>query len=139
MIQRIQTIWLFLAALSAALTFQFAFYSGNVLGPTNLPVYEEMRASSNFLTLIFTAGLIVGCIILIFLYKNRKQQLWITAIAAGLSMVNIIIYFTGIKKYTNGNISLGAALAFLIPIFLLLAARGIWKDEKLVKSLDRLR
>jgi len=33
----------------------------------------------------------------------------------------------------------GAFLPVLILIFLYLAARGIYKDEKLIKSLDRLR
>jgi hypothetical protein len=30
-------------------------------------------------------------------------------------------------------------LTFLVPVFLFLAIRGISKDEKLVKSLNRLR
>jgi hypothetical protein len=34
---------------------------------------------------------------------------------------------------------LTSLLAFAIPVFLVFAARGIWKDEQLVKSVDRLR
>ena len=139
MIQRIQTVWLFLVALCAAFTFKFPFYSGNMVGKDNIPRYEKLVASSNFLLLIFTALLIGGAIAIIFLYKNRKQQLWLTITAAGLSIINIIIYFSQLKKFISGNMSLAAVLVFAIPIFLLLAANGIWKDEKLVKSLDRLR
>ncbi len=139
MIQRIQTVWLFLVALCAALTFKFPFYSGNMVGKDNIPRYEKLVASSNFLLLIFTAVLIGGAIAIIFLYKNRKQQLWLTITAAVLSIINIIIYFTELKKFISGNVSLAAVLAFAIPVLLLLAANGIWKDEKLVKSLDRLR
>ena len=139
MIQRIQTVWLFLVALCAAFTFKFPFYSGNMIGKDNIPRYEKLVASSNFLLLIFTAILIGGAIAIIFLYKNRKQQLWLTITAAGLSIINIIIYFSQLKKFISGNVSLAAVLVFAIPIFLLLAANGIWKDEKLVKSLDRLR
>jgi drug/metabolite transporter (DMT)-like permease len=83
--------------------------------------------------------LIGGGVAIIFLYKNRKQQLWLTIGAAALAIINIIIYFSQLKKYVSGNVSLAAVLVFAIPIFLLLAANGIWKDEKLVKSLDRLR
>jgi hypothetical protein len=54
-------------------------------------------------------------------------------------VINIVIYFSQLKKFTSGNISLTAVLAFAVPVLLLLAARGIWKDEKLMKSLDRLR
>jgi len=139
MIQRIQTVWLFLVALCAALTFKFPFYSGNIIGKDNLQRYEKLTASSNFLLLIFTVVLIGGAVAIIFLYKNRKQQLWLTIGAAALAIINIIIYFSQLKKYVSGNVSLAAVLVFAIPIFLLLAANGIWKDEKLVKSLDRLR
>jgi len=139
MIQRIQTIWLLLSALCAAFTYKFPFYSGNIIGKDNIQRYEKLVASSNFLLLVLTALLIGGAIALIFLYKNRKQQFWLTMGAAGLSIINIIIYFSELKKFISGNISLAAVLAFAIPIFLLLAANGIWKDEKLVKSLDRLR
>jgi len=139
MIQRIQTVWLFLVALCAALTFKFPFYSGNIIGKDNLQRYEKLTALSNFLLLIFTVVLIGGAVAIIFLYKNRKQQLWLTIGAAALAIINIIIYFSQLKKYVSGNVSLAAVLVFAIPIFLLLAANGIWKDEKLVKSLDRLR
>ena len=139
MIQRIQTVWLFLAALFAALTYKFPFYSGNVINKENVQRFEKLLASSNFLVLIFTAGLIVGTIIMIFMYKNRKQQMWLTAVAAGLSIINIVLYFTELKKFVSGNMSLTAVFALAIPVFLFLAMNGIWKDEKLVKSLDRLR
>jgi membrane-associated HD superfamily phosphohydrolase len=139
MIQRIQTVWLFLAALFAALTYKFPFYTGNVLNKENVQLYEKLKASSNFLVLIFTAGLIAGTIAIIFMYKNRKQQMWLTAAAAGLSIINIIFYFTELKKFTSGSMSLTSVFALAIPVFLLLAINGMWKDEKLVKSLDRLR
>ncbi|HEX6846192.1 MAG TPA: DUF4293 family protein [Chitinophagaceae bacterium] len=139
MIQRIQTVWLFLAALFAALTFKFPFYSGNVINKENVQQFEKLVASSNFLVLIFTAGLVAGTVIMIFLYKNRKQQMWLVGAAAGLSIINIVLYFTELKKFVSGNMSLTAVFALAIPVFLFLAINGIWKDEKLVKSLDRLR
>ena len=139
MIQRIQTVWLFLAALFAALTYKFPFYTGNVLNKENAQVYEKLVASSNFLVLIFTAALVGGTIYTIFMYKNRKQQIWLTVAAAGLSIINIIIYFSELKKFISGSMALTSVFALAIPIFLLLAINGIWKDEKLVKSLDRLR
>ena len=96
-------------------------------------------ASSNFLLLIFTAVLVGGTIYIIFMYKNRKQQMGLTAAAAGLSIINIILYFTELRKFISGNMSLTSILALAIPVFLVLAINGMWKDEKLVKSLDRLR
>lgn len=139
MIQRIQSIWLLVAALCAALTYKFSFYSGNKTGEANIQEFEKLVASSNFLLVISTAVLTAGCLIIIFLYKNRKQQVWLTVAVAALSVINLIIYFTEIKKFASGTFSLTAVFALAVPVLLILAARGIWKDEKLVKSLDRLR
>ena len=139
MIQRIQTVWLFLAALFAALTYKFPFYTGNIINKENVHIYEKLMASSNFLLLIFTAGLVAGTIAIIFMYKNRKQQIWLTVAAAGLSIINIILYFNELKKFTSGSMSLTSVFALAIPVFLVFAINGILKDEKLVKSLDRLR
>jgi Domain of unknown function (DUF4293) len=139
MIQRIQTVWLFLAALFAALSYKFPFYTGNIINKENVQIYEKFVASSSFLVLIFTAALVGGTICTIFMYKNRKQQIWLTVAAAGLSIINIILYFSELKKFTSGSMSLTSVFALAIPVFLVLALNGIWKDEKLVKSLDRLR
>lgn len=141
MIQRIQSVWLLLAALCAAFTYQLSFYSGNKLGTDNKPVFEKLTASSNFILLITTAILVAGGLFIIFLYKNRKQQLWLTVGAAALSIINLIIYYGETKKFVpnESNYGLAAVLAIAIPVLLILAARGIWKDEKLVKSVNRLR
>lgn len=139
MIQRIQSFWLLLAAAFAALTFRFPFYSGNTLQNDPVGNVREVLASSHMLLLVFTAVLVAGNLAIIFFYKNRKLQLRLTIIALIISIIDVIIYFMQIRKFTSGNISLTSVFVFFIPIFLLLAARGIWKDEKLVKSLDRLR
>ena len=69
MIQRIQTVWLFLAALFAGLTYKFPFYTGNVINKENVHIYEKLVASSNFLIMMFTAGLAAGTIFIIFMMR----------------------------------------------------------------------
>lgn len=139
MIQRIQTLFLLLSALCAAFTYKFSFYSGNKIDKDAKQVFEKLFASSNFILLITTAILVASCLYLIFIYKTRKQQMWLTLAAAGLSIINLIIYYMETKKFESGTYSLTAILSLAIPVLLGLAARGIWKDEKLVKSVDRLR
>ncbi len=139
MIQRIQSVWLFLSAVFAGLSFRFPFYSGNTSILDNQGLVNGLTASSHILLLFFTAVLVAGCVVIIFLFRNRKLQLRLTIGAILLSIINLVIYFTQIKKYVSGTISITAIFSFVIPLLLLLAARGIWKDEKLVKSLDRLR
>jgi drug/metabolite transporter (DMT)-like permease len=139
MIQRIQSIWLLVSALCAASSYKFPFYSGNMLNPDGTQSFEKLDAGSNFILLITTAVLGAGCFYIIFLYKNREQQFWLTLAALGLSVINLFIYFNETQKYTSGNMALGSVLSIGTPIFLLLAAMGIRKDQKLVKSVDRLR
>ena len=139
MIQRIQSIWLLVSALCAAFSYKFPFYSGNILNADATQSFEKLDASSNFILLITTAILAAGCFYIIFLYKNRKQQFWLTLAALGLAVINIFIYYNETKKYVSGNVSLGSVLSIGIPILLMLAAMGIRKDQKLVKSVDRLR
>jgi hypothetical protein len=43
------------------------------------------------------------------------------------------------KNFKTGGLSLYSALSFLVPVFFILAIIGIYKDQKLLKSLDRLR
>ena len=58
-----------------------------------------------------------------------------------LSLLNILIYWihSGTPDFVEGGFSLTAVISLAIPFFLILAARGIRKDEKLIKSADRLR
>jgi len=139
MIQRLQTVWLFLASVFAFMTFKFPFYSGNVAGKDNQLELKKFIASFDILTLIITGLLGVGCFIIIFLYKNRKLQFRLTVTVFILSILNLIVYFSKLGKFLKGELSFAAIFAITIPVFLFLAARRIWKDEKLVKSLDRLR
>jgi hypothetical protein len=153
MLQRKQTLWMFLAVICAALTFKFSFYSGNVAVGTNGHVFLEERAlpvlsfgkdsagAGSVLILIVTILLLAGTLINIFNFKARKKQLWITIGLFFLSLLNIFLYWwkSGAPSFTEGSYNLGAALSLAIPVFLLLAANGIRKDQKLVKSVDRLR
>jgi len=139
MVQRLQTVWLFLASIFAFMTFKFPFYSGNVVSSNNQLELKKFIASFDILTLIITCVLGMGCFIIIFFYKNRRLQFRLSIALLILSILNLVIYFTRLGKFLNGDLSFAAIFALTIPIFLFLAARGIRKDEKLIKSLDRLR
>jgi Domain of unknown function (DUF4293) len=141
MIQRIQTLWLSLAAIVSLLTLKFSFYAGNV-ADTSVPAgkkWMELTGVNNFLILVLTVAITVISLIVIFLYKNRMLQLRLTILTIVISLLNLYLYFNETKKFAEGNILLTSVLSFIIPIFLVLAARGIYRDEKLIKSADRLR
>lgn len=153
MLQRKQTLWMLLAVICAVLTFKFAFYFGNMKVGLNGIAPLEVKAlptfgagavsagSGSVLILIVTVIIIAGTLINIFNFKARKKQLWITIGLIFLSLLNILLYWwkSGVPPFESGNYSLGALVSLAVPVFLILAARGIRKDEKLVKSADRLR
>ena len=139
MVQRSQTIWLLLAGALALLTFKFPFYTGSVAEKDGQLHTAKFVASYDLLTLLLTAIVGIASLILIFLYKNRKLQFRLTIVVLILSILTLVIYFMQIKHFASGELSLAAILAFAVPIFLFCAARGIWRDERLIKSLDRLR
>ena len=89
--------------------------------------------------MIIGVVLSLGILVDIFYYKDRKRQTWITIALIVLSLVNIVVYWMARKVYLDGTFSLSALLALAMPVFLVLACRGIIKDQKLVKSADRLR
>jgi hypothetical protein len=135
MIQRSQTLWLLLAAVCAFLTFIFPFYNLNALLINDS---GEFTAKHQIAITILTSILGALCLFLIFLYKNRKLQLRLSFVALLLSAVNIWLYFF-YKDESVSGVSLFSIFSFLIPIFILMAIRGIYRDIKLIKSLDRIR
>ena len=79
MIQRVQTIWMILAAIAVFLSIKFSFYSGTltiqdgVNAATTMATdgsYQLVTATGNFLILILTSALGTGIIINIFLFKQ---------------------------------------------------------------------
>ena len=137
MIQRIQSIWLLLAAVCVFLTLKFSTYVG-----TN----KELIPSS-FLNGIATLPLIfitlatgIVALVTIFLYKNRKQQWWFTLLAGVLEFGLIFLYYREIQTYVGkGTFSITAILHGAVILFLILAARGIKSDDKLIRDSSRLR
>jgi len=140
MLQRRQTLWMLCAAICGALTFKLPFFSGTLqTDPAKGPSLQELTAVSKSLLLIIGVVITLGILINIFNYKKRRQQLLLTIVLVLLSLLNIVLYWFAHTKFIDGTFSLSALLALAIPVFLILAARGISKDERLIKSADRLR
>lgn len=136
MIQRIQTIWMLLAALAVFLTLKFSFYSGTLIENNT---YDTVVGTDNILLLILTSALGTGILINIFLFKQRSVQIKIAIGAILLECIVIFMYIREINKFSAGNFSLWSALHLFIILFLIFAAKGIYNDSKLVKESNRLR
>ena len=136
MIQRIQTLYLFLAAvISAGLIFVFHLWTNNEA--------IKVFALDDYTYLGMFVGSALLSLISIFNFKHRKSQFV-------LGRLNIILnsILLGIFVYQSLNLSgetnvSEKGIGILLPIFsivcLVLANKAIKKDEDLVKSVDRLR
>ena len=140
MIQRVQTIWLLLAAACAFLTMKFPFYSGHLTIDT-LNQITPLSAIDSIPIVTLTVASAIASLITIFLFKDRKLQMRITIANLIISIVVIALYFLNMKSNYSpmGPPLVTCAFAFAVPVFLLLALRNIYKDHRLVKSMDRLR
>jgi Domain of unknown function (DUF4293) len=136
MIQRQQTLWLIVATICAFLTFEFPFFTGNKIeNPAEKAILD---GASNLFLILFTGASLVLSFVTIFLFKDRKLQGRLCLIGIALSFLLLFFYYLEIKKLT-GTLSLSSMLVFAIPIGFFMAYRGIRADQKLVKSLDKLR
>ncbi|MES2881785.1 MAG: DUF4293 domain-containing protein [Bacteroidota bacterium] len=139
MIQRIQSIWLLIAALLNGAVFKLPFYSGDWV-KDNLPnTVINLTAQTTIWNTIAAvlAGLLA--IITIFLFTNRKLQLRLARVGMIISLLLAAVCLFQITQFNGGSISPWCILYFAAPLCFLLAANGINKDQKLIKSMDRLR
>lgn len=138
MIQRIQSIWLLLAAVFAAITFRFPFYTGDWLKDT-IPSTVQLNANTTIWLTLVTVLTGALAFVSIFFYSDRKLQFKLVLGGLLLSMLLLVLYFLELNNFASGSITIWAIFHFAILGFYILAIKGIRNDEKLIKSLDRLR
>jgi len=139
MIQRIQTIYLFAAALLQSLLFAFPFANAaktasGAFIDGDLDLYDNVG-------LLSIVGVLISLSLLsIFMYKNRKMQMNLTFLGIFLSIaiIGLAAYFafgTGIAA----SLGIGLFLPIVAIVLYFLAYKGIKSDDNLVKSSNRLR
>ena len=141
MIQRIQTIYLFLAA---ALAIAFIFLPYAISGTEHLTALENTIPVLPIPALAVLGGVIGFFTFLnIFFFKNHRLQINICRFAIFLLLVTIGIgVFFAIEHTGTPDLpNYGAGFPVLSWVFLLLAMRSIRKDDKLLRDLrsGRLR
>ncbi len=143
MIQRIQSIYLFIATLvSGGLVFVFNLWSNLKEQIFALDLLMRESFLLKVIPLLFLLSAVVSFLD-IFLFKNRKLQFVI-----GRLIILINLFLLGLLIYVSltlpGEISIskkgiGMFLPILVVLLIVLANKAIKKDEDLVKSVDRLR
>ena len=152
--QRIQTIFLLLAAIALGLLFAPFMSFFTVSGSQEHVQASEVGVLADGIFniqdhIVFPILIVVAVlpsIAAIFLFNNRTLQLTLSRFT--LVVCIIILLLTGVFFYLDYQLikadslvsgEFGLLSPVLGVIFSLLASRGIKKDEQLVKSSDRLR
>ena len=154
MIQRTQTVYLLLSSVLMFLVFMFPLsellVSENINYIFRYRGIYELADNSEILTIpsiplaiIFGIILIIN-LISIFLFKNRMLQMRLSIfnimlMLGSMGLAYFYIYTAFNELNTTLHISFAATFPLISAILTYMAFRGIKKDEKLVKSLDRIR
>jgi len=145
MIQRVQTIFLILTALVFGSLFKVPFAISDQ--PSVQFLADRVYDITDHPALLGLTILgIVLSIIAIFLFRKRKVQLkmgYLIIVMAILLPVVAFLLFTNTSADADPNVQVSDQIGMFMPIgailFASLANYFIRKDEKLVKSMDRLR
>jgi len=156
MIQRIQTVYLFLVFVFSVLfiTLPLANFTQagieTSLRLSNLQVFynafeQVSRGWTGILLVILIAAAMVITIVTTFYYKRRLTQLFLGNLNLFIHVALIVISFLYVdnirKQIPEPEFSYGPGIFFPIISLLLIfmANRAIRKDEELVRSADRIR
>ena len=129
MLQRIQTVWIFLAILGAV----FLFVTGQDI---------SLFGSTPFITIICAVMILVE-FFSILSYKNRKRQILLNTISIFINalLLGLLAYWllslSGGINFPEKGIEPLFPLISMVSLFI--ANIYIKKDDRLVKSVDRLR
>ena len=155
MIQRIQSIYLLLAALCSGLLMAAPLYNietANASFQLFLGGLAQTNPKETILTSqpsIMAVGLLLTLfpIIILFLFKKRQIQMRLAASAMMANTAMLLLLVSIINKSID-NISephvketygFGLILPVISIVCLFLANKAIRKDDKLIRSADRLR
>ena len=149
MIQRKQTIFLLLAllVLIVCLSLPIGQLEPKGMGVAamwyNLGMYRD--GAFQAMPIPFADLVVVGVLTFtgIFLYKHRLVQARLCVVNVVLCLAWYAYYgFNVLHQFPNMgtfHYAYGACLPFVAIILFLMARRGIMADERLVKSMDRIR
>lgn len=135
MIQRKQSIYLFLAALVSGISTWVA--------DLWKVAREWMQPEDNLATFLLFGVSALLSFLAIFLFKNRLMQMRLNSLNIFLNIL-LIGYLAYVLSALPGGFSdsekgIGLLVPFVSIVLLFIANRFIKKDEKLVKSVDRFR
>ncbi|MEO6167740.1 MAG: DUF4293 domain-containing protein [Chitinophagales bacterium] len=144
MIQRIQTVYLFLSLVCSILLYFIPLWESTTTG-IDMGM-ETIGAGTHLLLLPLPVLLVVSHLIAIFSYKHRKRQkqfcignilLYLIFLLWALLLIQLEHHL--FQHFNLLEFRLGVVLPLAGIVLNVLARNGIKKDEALLRSMNRLR
>jgi peptidoglycan/LPS O-acetylase OafA/YrhL len=137
--QRKQTLYLVLAIICMMATKFVPFAIQSKIDDLGKAVLIEHSANASIPIVICIATIVTFCGAAIVLFKKRGVQKILTLVAALIGLLLTAMQYAFMTCSPEAKLSFGIALPFLAFVFCVMAFMGIRADEKLIKSIDRLR
>ena len=143
MIQRIQSLYLFLSLVCTLLLYLFPIWQTTAGSTDGMQV---IGAGTHLLLLPLPVIMAISHLLSLFSFKHRKRQkqlctgnilLYIIFLLGGLLIIQLEHHF--FQHFNLFEFRLGAVLPLAGILLNVLARNGIKKDEALLRSMDRLR
>ncbi len=154
MIQRIQTLYLLIAAalVAVALFAPLAWFAGEA-GAFELHAFALRTAGGESVQPALYMGLLLAAacllpLVTIFLFRRRMLQIRLCVVEAvllaGGTAMELVYYFLSRRVFSElafhaQGFRPAIALPIVALVFVLLAARAVFRDEVLVRAADRIR
>jgi hypothetical protein len=140
MIQRIQTIFLFLAAAGNVALGLMPWAKSDSASPAGAFSDMVLSASDHIIAILAFFGAAIAGLVAIGLFSKRPRQIQMTRLSVLLTLggAALLIWISYAEKAEK---EMQMAFFLWIPVLLLdaLAIRNISRDEKKVRAADRLR
>ncbi len=146
MLQRVQTIYLAIAAAASGGVFALPFFKGVSNGGTSFFTDSVFDAKDHISLMLMATVMVLNTVLTIFMFKNRSRQSIFCLLVALTNLMFIGVMFGVLSTevpfsevFNKLQIGIGAFMPLLSIFLALLARRGIMADARLVSSTERLR
>lgn len=146
MLQRIQTVYLLIAAVASGSVFALPFFKGAASNGAQF-FNDGLFDTQDHVSLMAMATIaILDAVMTVFLFNNRKRQGLFCLLVGAVNLLLIAVMFGVLsiqipisEVFSKFQLGLGSVMPLVATVFALLARRSILADERLVRSADRLR
>lgn len=142
-IQRIQSVYIFLAIVAMAIFIVVPYGQAEVITESSV-TYERLYTMAEYGILIPTAAIVILLLVDLFLFRNLPLQRTVLVVSLMITLATVAtVCFTLLGVTRNPGMDAHFSVWDILPVaaalFEILGIKGIMHDIKLLNSYNRLR